>query len=49
MAYEGLLLPVQFARKESEGHGYGIEEAWNWKQLLYVGLKGADPNLNFFF
>ena len=31
--YEGLLLPVLFVGKQSEGHGYEIEEIWNQKQL----------------
>ena len=32
-ALEELLFPVQLAGKQSEGHGYEIEETWNWKRL----------------
>ena len=32
-AKEGLLFPLQFARKQSEKHGYEIEKTWNWKQF----------------
>ena len=34
-ALEIWLLPVPFVGKQSEGHGYEIEEIWNRKQLLY--------------
>ena len=32
-AEEDLLLPLLFMGEQSEGHGYEIEEIWNWKQL----------------
>ena len=32
-AYKALLPPLPFAGKQSEGHGYKIEEIWNRKQL----------------
>ena len=35
----GLLLPLQFVVKQSEGHGYELdEEIWNLKQLCYEGF-----------
>ena len=32
-AEEGLLLPVLFVDKQSEGNGYEIEDIWNRKQF----------------
>ena len=34
-AKEGLLLPVIFVGKQSEGHSYEIEEFWNLKLYLF--------------
>jgi len=32
----GLLLPLLFAGKQSEGHGYELEESWNAASVLFV-------------
>ena len=38
-AEEGLLLLLLFVGKQSEEHGYEIEETWNWKSV--GGLIGS--------